>query len=371
MNFSMPGGKRILIIEDDPDVAALLQDGLERAGYSISWATTGAEGRRLVETWKPNLILLDVFLPDTTGIELLKDLRQEDDLVKLPIIIMSADHSEDTSIAALGGGAFDFIRKPVRQTDLILKIEHALELQYYKKVLEEANQKLEAEKLRLLRYFPDQIVKRILNDEISNKPGGIIQTATILFLDLRNSTALAEEIGAHAFAGMLNMLFTDFMDFVFGYGGSVNKLLGDGILATFGCPEESPDDAANCVRCALDIRRAVQTLNELEPDFLPGPIQVGMGIATGKVFAGNVGSVRRMEYTVLGDPVNIASRLQQATKKLDTDILADEETVLRLGEEVDATRAGITRLRGKSRPQAIYFIEEATRVAEPALSISS
>ena len=364
MNFKLNGGKRILVVEDDPDHAGLLQEGLERAGYHVAWARSGVEALELVDSWRPNLALMDFYLPDRTGTQLLNELRTLDDMVKLPVIMMSADDSETNTIAALGGGAFDFIRKPLRMADLRLKIEHALELQFYKNTLEETNQKLEAEKRRLLRYFPDNVVSRILTDEISSAPGGVLQNATILFLDLRNSTGMAEEIGASAFAGMLNMLFTDFMDFVFGYGGSVNKLLGDGILATFGCPEESPDDARNCVRCARDIRHAVHTINDLEPDFLPGPIKIGMGVASGKVFAGNVGSIRRMEYTVLGDAVNVAARLQYATKKLDTDLLIDDETVTRLAgdDEFEFQRAGVARLRGKTQRQAVCLLGDKAPV---------
>ena len=146
------------------------------------------------------------------------------------------------------------------------------------------------------------------------------------------------------------------MDIIFKNHGSVNKLLGDAILATFGCPYNYENDALNAVKTVIEIRQTVDLFNSTKPDYLKNNIEFGIGVATGNVFAGNIGSFRRMEYTVIGDSVNIASRLESLTKKIPNDNLIDGNTAAEVKDFAELKRIGNTTVRGKKKTVEISTI---------------
>jgi class 3 adenylate cyclase len=209
----------------------------------------------------------------------------------------------------------------------------------------------------LSRYFSDDITQKILTDEVEVDFGGRLTDATILFFDIRNSTEIAESIPPSQFAELLSDVLTDVMDLVYGNRGSVNKLLGDGLMATFGCPVASEDYTLSAARTALQIIEYLKSFNDVKPDYLRSPLNAGVGIATGRVFAGNIGSVRRMEYAVLGDAVNVSSRLEALTKTAGVPILIDGNTRHALGGRIRAKRVQFDSVRGKNLLVEIYSLE--------------
>ena len=184
---------------------------------------------------------------------------------------------------------------------------------------------VQSDSLMMMKYLPDDIIKSIQNSEI-NPLANEKRKATILFFDIRNSTRIAENLPSDVFASLLSDMFTDIMDLIYGNGGFVNKMLGDGIMATFGCPVSSEDAAFKAVLAAVQIQNYLNTFNDVRPDYLDEPLKAGIGIATGTVFSGVIGSVRFQEYTVLGDAVNTASRLESFTKIIGENIIVDEKT---------------------------------------------
>lgn len=208
----------------------------------------------------------------------------------------------------------------------------------------------------LTQYFSKDVMEKIISGDLENSMEGDSLEATVLFLDIRNFTGLSEKLEPSQVASLLNALFKDFMDLVFSHGGSVNKLIGDAMLATFGCPIASDDDARHALECALDLKETIVLFNQVKPDFLTDDIQIGIGVATGKVFAGNIGSYRRKEYTVIGDVVNTASRLQTLTKKTRYTILVDGATLESAGKDFQARRLSVNSLRGKTDQVTIYGI---------------
>lgn|GEM_PF-598856 len=215
--------------------------------------------------------------------------------------------------------------------------------------LSEKMRGIELEKKKLERYFPENLVDFLVDEGNSIELQGKNVEATMMFFDLRNSTGIAEELNPAQFAEFLNDLLSGIMDLVYANGGSVNKLLGDGLLITFGCPIQDGSDALNCVILSLQIRQFIIAYNLIKPDFLREPIVVGIGIATGIVFAGNIGSARHMDYTVLGDPVNTASRLESLTKSLGYDILMDEATYTKVKSRIRIKQLGTKEIRGKQK----------------------
>jgi PAS domain S-box-containing protein len=185
------------------------------------------------------------------------------------------------------------------------------------------------------------------------------QKVTILFFDIRNSTGIAEKLAPETFAEFLNDILKDIMDLVYGLKGSVNKLIGDGLMATFGAPLSGGRDAQNAVEAARVIYDYLKTFNDVRPDYLSEPVSAGIGLATGTVFAGVIGSVRRQEYTVLGDAVNIASRLEKLTRGSAEKVLMDEATYMEVKDIFPCRKAFNGRIRGRTGSILIYGLNSS------------
>jgi class 3 adenylate cyclase len=345
---------RILVIDDDPDYRSLLRQYVTLMGYEVRVAESGEQGLEIFFEWRPDLVITDIHMSGITGLMVLKKIKEYADAIDVPVIVISSDGSEEMLVVALSTGASEFMAKPIRVAELTPKIQKEIELKKYKQKLIELTEKLHREKLGLSKFFSDDLAHKIISEEILPQLGGSQLEASIMFFDIRGSTSLGETLEPGIFAEFLSTIFTDTMDLVFQHRGSVNKLLGDGMLATFGCPVPTEEDALNCVRCALDIRRYLARFNEARPEYLAEPVRAGIGIATGQVFAGNVGSARRLEYTVIGDSVNLAARLQSLNKRLGSDILIDGATRAKLGDGIGAGNRIRARVRGKANDVLIY-----------------
>jgi adenylate cyclase len=160
------------------------------------------------------------------------------------------------------------------------------------------------------RFLPEYVVKQMLENPDSFKLGGVSQTITILFADIRGFTRISEHAPPERIVSLLNRYFSAMTDIIFAHGGTLDKYLGDGLMALFGAPTATPDDANNALNAAVAMQRRVLGINvELSNEGLP-EIGVGMGLHTGEVIVGYIGSERRSEYTAIGDAVNTCSRLE-------------------------------------------------------------
>jgi adenylate cyclase len=164
------------------------------------------------------------------------------------------------------------------------------------------------------RFMPEYVVKQLLENPDSFKLGGINQKITVLFADIRGFTALSEKENPEKIVGVLNRYFTAMSEIIFAYGGTLDKYIGDGLMALFGAPYASPDDAKNALTTAVAMQKRLVKLNaELQAEGF-NPIQIGIGMHTGVATIGYIGSEKRSEYTAIGDTVNIAARLEQNTR---------------------------------------------------------
>lgn len=345
---------KILIVEDEAVQAMALEKSITGYEYETRSATNGKEALAQAEEWQPHLILLDLNLPDLSGTEVLQRLKLLETVKDIPVISISADNTPQSISASLNAGAVDYLVKPINMQDLSLKIRNLVELSLSRQKITELNRALQREKALLARYFSAELIEEILAENTSLDMSGRNLTASILFFDIRNSTRISEQLNPNQFAEFLSQIFTDVMDLIYGEKGSVNKMLGDGLLATFGCPLSSGDDAYHCVHSAMQIQNYMDTFNDFRPEYLKQPVHAVIGIATGKVFAGNIGSVRRMEYTVVGDPVNVAARLQSMTKFFEVSVLVDGETVETLGDRIEVRKVDLTHVRGKVTEIGIF-----------------
>jgi adenylate cyclase len=161
------------------------------------------------------------------------------------------------------------------------------------------------------RFLPEYVVQQILENPDSFKLGGINQTLTVLFADIRGFTRLSEHAAPERVVQLLNNYFTAMSDIIFAHGGTLDKYLGDGLMALFGAPTASPEDACNAVSASVQMQRRMEEINaQLRADGL-AEIAIGIGLHTGVATVGYIGSERRSEYTAIGDTVNLAARLEQ------------------------------------------------------------
>jgi adenylate cyclase len=164
------------------------------------------------------------------------------------------------------------------------------------------------------RFLPEYVVKQMLENPESFKLGGVNQKITVLFADIRGFTRLSEHAPPERVVQLLNKYFSAMTDIIFAHGGTLDKYIGDGLMALFGAPTVTPEDATNAVNAAVAMQRRILNINEeLREEGLP-EIGVGVGLHTGEAVVGYIGSERRSEYTAIGDTVNTASRLESNSK---------------------------------------------------------
>src|SRR5262245_6080195 len=206
---------------------------------------------------------------------------------------------------------------------------------------------------RLGRYFSPQVASLLAGRGEEGAPGEE-REITILFSDLRGFTTLSERLSGQEVVALLNEVDEELVEAVFEHGGTLDKYLGDGIMAYFGAPIGTPDHAARGVRCAIAMQGRLAELNRRRAARGEPPLNVGVGVHTGTAVLGDVGASRRREYTAIGDAVNVAARVQEATKTEGVPILVTEETVRRAGAALGFVPAGTLDLRGRAQPLESY-----------------
>lgn len=220
------------------------------------------------------------------------------------------------------------------------------------------------ERQALERFLSSAIVEKILANPDQVHLGGENQTATILFADIRGFTRMSEKMEPQRVVELLNEYFSEMTDLIFDNGGTLDKYLGDGIMALFGAPLAKPDDALRSVKTAAEMQRALAGLNAQWATRGQHHLRMGIGVNTGPVTAGNIGSAKRMDYTVIGDSVNLASRL--CANAAGGQILISESTFQHLNGNFPAHRLEPIRVKGKETPVEIYEIPWEESVADPA-----
>ena len=207
----------------------------------------------------------------------------------------------------------------------------------------------------LSRYIPQHLVNEVINkDDLS-----ILQSKTrkcsILFSDIRNFTKLTEELGATQIVELLNKYFDAMVTSIHFHNGILDKFIGDAVMAVFGVPYTNTSDAFNAVKCALNMFKLLEELNQQKN--IGVNLNIGIGITTGSVISGNIGSEKRFEYTVIGDPVNLAARLESETKKYNVRILICENTYQQVSHDFNCREIDAVLIRGKKNKVKIYTVD--------------
>jgi adenylate cyclase len=206
------------------------------------------------------------------------------------------------------------------------------------------------------RYFAPNVAADIAQQGEAIRQGGERRPTTVLFSDIRGFTAIAEGMSPDAIARFLSEYFTEMVEVIFEHGGTLDKFIGDAIMALWGAPIAHSDDADRALRAALGMQRAVARLNERWASEGRPEIGVGIGINHGEVFAGNIGSHRRLEYTVLGDAVNVAARL--CAEAAPGEILVSEQLLRVVRDQVSCEFLPEMALKGKAQVVQVYRVRE-------------
>ncbi len=219
------------------------------------------------------------------------------------------------------------------------------------------------------RYMSKAVVDQLL-EKGDAVLGGTGREVSVLFSDIRGFTALAERLGPRETVAMLNEYFTDMVDVVYEHNGILDKYIGDMIMAVFGSVLASEEDADNAVTVGSRMMVALRELNKRRTATGHEPIRIGVGISTGYCVAGNIGSPKRLEYTVIGDRVNLADRLQNANKYYGTSVLICQPTAARLKRVVKIRELDLIRLRGINTPVSVYeVLDHHTNESFPHLDV--
>jgi adenylate cyclase len=225
---------------------------------------------------------------------------------------------------------------------------------------------------RLSRFFSPAVLDEIVRQRTDFALGSARRVVTVLFADIRGFTTIAERLDPEQVAQMLGEYLTETTEAVFRHGGTVDKYIGDAIMALYNAPLAAPDHAARAVRTALEFQRRTRALSARWQARLGVEIRSGVGINTGEAVVGTMGSRQRIEYTAVGDAVNLASRLEALTKDYGVPIIISESTWAAVHAEFPTRELGAVAVRGRSRPVKIYAVlsgeagPDGADVAEPA-----
>jgi len=221
--------------------------------------------------------------------------------------------------------------------------------------------RLEVTNSQLGRYFSPGVVARIAADaDALTASGGRTQAVAVLFCDIRGFTPLTEAMASADVVALLSRFQGAVVEAVFAHGGTVDKFIGDAVMATFGTPDPAPDDAERAVRAGLAMTAALAELNGERERAGQRPIRHGVSIHYGPVIAGNIGPPERLEYTVIGDTVNVASRMQDACKTLNQPLLISAAVRERLPDGFTVRELAAQSLRGRRAAVQLYAVDGAT-----------
>jgi adenylate cyclase len=207
---------------------------------------------------------------------------------------------------------------------------------------------------RFRRLLSPAIAEQVLSGAVEVAQGGELRETTVLFADIRGFTSLAEAASPQAVVEALNAYFERMVEIVFRHEGTLDKFVGDEIMALFGAPVSHSDDPVRAVTAALQMQDALVAFNEERAGGEVPPFEIGVGINTGEVVAGYIGSSQAMEYTVIGDPVNTGARLCAIAQP--GQVLISEPTLARLGDAFDVRELPEAKLKGKSKPQRVFEV---------------
>ncbi len=356
---------KILVVDDEPDFEVLIRRRFRReikeGSFAFGFARHGEQALSLLAADPGiDLMLLDINMPLMDGLSLLTELRERQSPVRA--IIVSAYGDMTNLRTAMNCGAFDFVTKPVDLADLEITIRKAMAHIAQMREMERQRQAAERARNNLSRYFSPNVVELLAAQDA---PLGAVrrETVTVLFADIVGFTRMAEAMSPEAVMTLLREFHARMTARIFDCGGTIDKYVGDAIVAVFGVPTASADDAANALDCAERMLEALDSWNEERETRGEPRLAIGIGLNCGPAVVGDVGSEYGMSFTVIGDTVNTTARLQALTRTFETSLVVGDpvvkavealhpEVAVRLVEHLDDR--GEHTLRGRVVPVHLW-----------------
>ncbi len=308
------GVNLVLVVDDEPVNLKVVSDILKLNNFEVLETTSGTKALELVESHQIALIVLDVMMPELSGYEVTRQVREHYSEIELPILLLSARHSAKDIAVGMQAGANAYVAKPVDQLELLTRVNNLMELRRLVDMERQREKRIAIEQTynRLRQYFPKAVVDFIVDGKdlvyVPQK-----QTATILFADLVNFTELSEQLDATVITAILSEFVEEMAKIVEQHQGVMNEILGDGLVVLFGVPNQMPAEqqANQALQCGLAMQARLQQLSEqwLQQS-IPQSIQMRIGIHQDRVSASSIGSKAYRAYRAVGVGVNLASRIQ-------------------------------------------------------------
>lgn len=349
----------ILIVDDNPDLRTYVSSILREQGYQVRTARNGAEGFDATQNYHPHLIITDLMMPRVSGLDMIRMIRQEEELKGIPIILLTAKADEDTRIEGVEQGADAYLSKPFSDRELLAEVRNLLALKENEQRVAELNTYLTESVLK--RFLPTSLVKRAAKGELVLDLRPEPRMVTVLFSDIVGFTQLSNTLRSRKVAELLNEYLAEMTRAIFDNGGTIDKFMGDAILAVFGAPEDlTPNEQVRrAVAAARQMRRSLHQLNDRWKEQGIEQVQFRCGIHQGTAVVGMFGSAERADYTAIGPSVNIASRIQEAA---DPDAILVSAAVADYLEEDEIVKHSPLKLKGVDetvltfavKPEAIH-----------------
>jgi adenylate cyclase len=360
---------RILVVDDVPQNVRLLEAVLEPPGYDVVSATDGVEALAVVESADPDLVLLDVLMPEMDGYEVCRRLRGRAETAVLPVIMVTSSAGQEKR-AAIEAGADDFVQKPFDHHELLTRVRSLLRIKRYQDTIKEQAEELldlnrtledrvqaqleELERLRRLRRFlSPQVTDAIVSSGDDSILAGHRREVAMLFADLRGWTNFVDTVEPEELMRVLGEFHDRIGELVRRFDATVGFIEGDGVQLFFNDPIEVPDAALRAVRLGLALR---EQMTELATQWRRRghDLDFGAGIALGFATCGEVGFEGRSDYAAIGSVTNLAARL--ADEASSGQVLVDQRLYAEVEEHVEFEPMGEFELKGFRRPVAAFDV---------------
>ena len=367
---------KILVVDDTPKNVKLLADLLAVKGYSVITAESGREALAQLEAERPDLVLLDVVMPEMSGYEVCRKIRENAATRILPVVMVTALDPAEERIKGIEAGADDFLAKPINQAELLARVRsllrikqlhdqveaQAVELSDWNKNLAQRVQEQvgQLERLgRLKRFFSPQLAELIVNGETDDPLKTHRCELTVVYLDLRGFTAFAETAEPEEVMNILHEYHAAMGKLILEYEGTLEHFAGDGMMIFFNDPVPVENAAEQAARMALAMRERVKELT-IKWRKLGHDLDFGVGIAQGYTTIGAIGFEGRWEYGAIGSVPNLSARLCGEAKP--GEILVSQRLLGSIESMVEAESMGELTLKGFHRPVPAYNILRSQRL---------
>jgi class 3 adenylate cyclase len=361
---------KILVVDDTPRNVKLLADVLAARGYGVVTAASGREAMAQIEAEPPDLVLLDVVMPEMSGYDVCRKIRANPATAVLPVVMVTALDPGEERIKGIEAGADDFLSKPINQPELLARVKsllrikelhdtvqsQATQLADWNKTLEQRVQE-QVDQLgrlgRLKRFFSPQLADLIVSGDAEDPLQTHRRELTVVYLDLRGFTAFAETAEPEEVMGVLHEYHAAMGKLILEYEGTLEHFAGDGMMIFFNDPVPVANPAERAIRMTMAMREQVKQLT-VKWRKLGHDLDFGVGIAQGYATIGAIGFEGRWEYGAIGSVPNLAARLCGEARP--GDILVPQRLLASVEELVDVEAVGELTLKGFHRSVTAYNI---------------